>query len=308
MSRPPRIDFAGARHHVFNRGARKQPIYLGKAARESFLDLLAEFPERFHVRVHGYALMSNHYHLLLESVSGTLPVAMQQLNGQFSKTLNWRFGWDGPIWRGRYANRIVEDEVYWRHLLAYVHLNPERAGLCGELHDPLWTSHSAYVSADGPPWLTTDEQLGLVGGVSGYRQYLAEVRAGDRATPEGFDEVVEWRFPPSARARPLRRASTEKLGLEAAMHHAALVVGIEPHLLSGNARDEAVRARAVVTWWLTRATCETIAGVAAFLECHPSTVSKRIRRVDALQRDDDRLRGWMDALTQLHPLAGERSP
>jgi REP element-mobilizing transposase RayT len=84
----PRLDFAGARHHVINRGARRESIFLHDGSRALFLRVLSEFPERFSVHTHGFALMPNHYHRKLESVTGDLPSAMRHLSGSYLQRLN----------------------------------------------------------------------------------------------------------------------------------------------------------------------------------------------------------------------------
>ena len=110
--RMPRLDFPGARHHVMNRGARREPIFLDDDDRRAMLDLLADLPERFGVRVHGYALMPNHYHRMLESVWGELSRAMRHVGGEFAQRLNRRYRWDGPVYKGRYRNRMVGTDAY----------------------------------------------------------------------------------------------------------------------------------------------------------------------------------------------------
>ena len=141
-----------------NRGARKAPVFIEPEARQLFLDVLAELPTRFAVRVHAYALMPNHYHLLLESQTGKLSRAMRHLGGEFTRRLNQRRQWDGPLFRGRFHSRLVDTAPYWNHLLLYVHLNPVRAGLTGA--DAGWTSHRAYTGAEPcPAWLTTEAFL-----------------------------------------------------------------------------------------------------------------------------------------------------
>ena len=129
MSRPPRLDYPGARHHVMNRGARREAIFLDQQTCVRFLALLGTLPGRFGVRVHGYALMPNHFHLMLESTRGNLSRAMQYLSGEFVRRANARRSWDGPIFKGRFRNRVVETDAYWRDLLCYLHLNPIRAHL-----------------------------------------------------------------------------------------------------------------------------------------------------------------------------------
>ncbi len=74
--------------------------------------------ERFDIILHGYALMPNHYHLLVESTHGNLSRAMAFVSSTFSRRLDTRFHWDGSVFRGRYHNRVVTAPEHWHHLLA----------------------------------------------------------------------------------------------------------------------------------------------------------------------------------------------
>ena len=80
-----------------------------------------------------------------------LSQAMCFLTGRYSRDLNRRFEWDGPLFRARYKNRVVEDEDYWRDLLAYIHLNPVKAGLATSPDNADWTSHQAYTGLGPGP-------------------------------------------------------------------------------------------------------------------------------------------------------------
>jgi REP element-mobilizing transposase RayT len=99
MLRGPRIDFPGARHHVMNRGARRAAVFADDATRQMFLDHLAALLNRRGVVIHAYALMSNHFHLLIETPQANLSKAMQTLQGGFSQQLNLNIGGMGPCSR-----------------------------------------------------------------------------------------------------------------------------------------------------------------------------------------------------------------
>ncbi|MDX8398808.1 MAG: transposase [Gallionellaceae bacterium] len=91
MSRPLRIEFAGALYHVTSRGDGREAIYRDDGDRGLFLEVLAEVCERCNCSVHAYCLMGNHYHLLLETPDGNLAKGMRQLNGVYTQRFNaWR--------------------------------------------------------------------------------------------------------------------------------------------------------------------------------------------------------------------------
>ncbi len=186
--RPLRFDWPEARHHVFNRTRRCEPIFEEDDACELFVQLLSLLPAKFGVRVHGYVLMPDHYHIMLES-DGNLSVVMQWFMSMFVRKLNaMRPGWDGPLFRGRFGSKLVLRDEYWRLLLAYVHLNPVASGDAATPEEARWSSYTAYVGEPGsdvhpesPDWLTTEELSRLCGGPDGVRRYIEDVQMGRRA-------------------------------------------------------------------------------------------------------------------------------
>ncbi|TNE84007.1 MAG: hypothetical protein EP330_31070 [Deltaproteobacteria bacterium] len=188
MSRPPRMDYPGAHHHVMNRGAHHRRIFHASDDRWLFLGLLREVEARHGVQVRAYALMPNHFHLLVVSDSGQLSQAMQDLQGRYAGEIHRRSRRDGPMFRGRFRSRLVEDAAYWRHLFAYVHLNPHRLNPSRVEH-PLWTSHGFFERGAG--WLHTDDTLASLGGLAAYLEYLEAVRS-LRFSPPGFDPNNLW--------------------------------------------------------------------------------------------------------------------
>ena len=88
MSRPLRLELAGGLYHVTSRGDRREDIYVGDADRLVWLEILAQVCKRFNWRVHAWCQMSNHYHLVVETVEGNLSLGMRQLNGVYTQTIN----------------------------------------------------------------------------------------------------------------------------------------------------------------------------------------------------------------------------
>jgi len=173
------------------RGARKAPVFKDDRACDLFLASLAELPERFDVGVHGFAIMPNHYHLMLESRRGNLSKAMAFLLSRFTVGVNrLHERWDGPVFRGRFHNRVVYLDQHWTHLLCYLHLNPVRARLVVNPAQARWTSHAYYAGAEPPAWLTTAELEEMLAPLGGYAAYLREVRRHRGDAPDGFDAVA----------------------------------------------------------------------------------------------------------------------
>jgi REP element-mobilizing transposase RayT len=133
MARPLRLEFAGALYHVTARGNERRSIFLGDADgdRAAFLGILGETCDRFNWICHAYCLMTNHYHLLLETPDANLSKGMRQLNGVYTQYVNRAHGRVGHLFEGRFKAILVERERYLLELARYVVLNPVRAGMVG---------------------------------------------------------------------------------------------------------------------------------------------------------------------------------
>lgn len=280
-----------------NRGARHQVLFHDDHTCLLFLDLLDELHGRFGVRVHGYALMPNHFHLMLHTPRGNLSRAMQHLGSAFTAGINRRHpGWDGPVFRGRFKNHLVEDEAYWMHLLAYLHLNPVEARLVNHVDAARWTSHAAYVGGEScPRWLQTAELLDLFGGEEAYRGYLWEVQIGRESGPPDFDPEAFWRPTRTARV-PVGEPPRPVMGAEEALAQVATVTGetlagvcAAPRGPGGNP------ARWLAAWWLERAAGLPHEEIGRLLGASPPQVSRFVARVRQ-PGDHALLRVWKQAL------------
>ncbi len=156
MPRPPRIDYPGAWHHVYNRGVARRTILESDVDARMFLALLARQVRGGLVEVHAFALMQTHYHLLLRSPLGRLPRAMARLQDGYSHWFNRTRGRDGPLFRGRYGSRVVESDAHWFAVVPYIHDNPVAAGMVPRAEDHPYSSAGAYLRGAGPPWLRRD--------------------------------------------------------------------------------------------------------------------------------------------------------
>ena len=160
MARPIRIEFAGAFYHVTSRGDRREAIYEDDTDRFRFLEVLGYVVERFNWRCHAYCLMTNHYHLVVETVDGNLSNGMRQLNGVFTQWSNRRHHRTGHLFQGRYKAILVDSEAYLLALARYVVLNPVRANMVTHPAQWPWSSYQQTVGqAQTPAWLCVDSTL-----------------------------------------------------------------------------------------------------------------------------------------------------
>jgi putative transposase len=146
MARLPRLTVSGYPHHVIQRGNNRQAIFVSEADRRYLLELLAEYAAKFNVAVHAYVLMTNHIHLLAtpETADG-LPKLMQAVGRRYVRHFNVAHGRSGTLWEGRYRSTVIETDRYLLTCMAYIDLNPVRAGLVSAARDYLWSSHGHYI-------------------------------------------------------------------------------------------------------------------------------------------------------------------
>lgn len=168
VGRPVRSDVPGGYYHVVNRGVARNDIFFDDCDRVEFTRLLGVVHERFGVDIHAFALMTNHYHLLLECPEGTLSDAMHLLGSVFVRHTNVRVGRDGPMFRDRFYAKPVMSDDYLIRLVRYIHRNP--VAIVGEEHlaDYRWSSLRSHLQLRQPPnWLRTELVGELFGGAAG---------------------------------------------------------------------------------------------------------------------------------------------
>ena len=146
MARPLRIEYPGALYHVTARGNARQDIFHDDHDRREMLDLLKEIITDLNWICHAYCLMTNHYHLLVETSEGNLSRGMRHLNGIYTQRFNRRHSLTGHVFQGRYKAIVVEKDTYLLALCRYIVRNPSKAGL---VHTPAEWPWSSYRDTAG---------------------------------------------------------------------------------------------------------------------------------------------------------------
>ncbi len=187
MARPLRMEFAGACYHLTARGDRQEPIFEDDEDRIVFLDLLAKEVLQQGWLLYAFCLMSNHYHLLLETPAPNLVQGMRRLNGVYTQAFNRRHNRVGHVLQGRYKSILVDKDSHLRELCRYVVLNPVRAKMVAAVQDWYWSS---YLPTAGkttcPGWLAAAAVLALFG------QGARARRAYERFVAQGLKEPSPW--------------------------------------------------------------------------------------------------------------------
>jgi putative transposase len=194
MPRALRYEYPGAVYHLMARGDGGKTVFETDEDRKGFLFRLGKICESHGWRVHAWVLMSNHFHLLVETPEANLVTGMKLLLGIFSQGWNRRRMRRGHVFQGRYksipVNASDSDPYYFKIVADYIHLNPARAGLAGGKKGKLlgyrWSSLPSHARGNGPDWLDTGRLLRafeLARDGRGRRAYVAWLEA--RAAREG---------------------------------------------------------------------------------------------------------------------------
>ena len=146
MARLPRLTVPGYPHHIIQRGNNRQTIFSTAADYQLLLSLLDENAHKFGVALHAYVLMGNHFHVLATPTTQQgLPQMMQAVGRRYVRYFNDRQGRTGTLWEGRYRSTLIDRDRYLLACMAYIDLNPVRAGLVSDPKDYPWSSHGHHV-------------------------------------------------------------------------------------------------------------------------------------------------------------------
>lgn len=163
MTRPLRIEYEGAFYHVTSRGNEGGRIFFSKSDYEKFLDYLELAQEKFRYLLHAYVLMTNHYHLLIETPLANLNRVMHYINGSYTNYVNLKRDHRGHLFQGRYKAILVDRDHYVVELSRYIHLNPVRAEIVKRPQDYAYSSYKAFISRGEGGIVYRDLVLGMMG-------------------------------------------------------------------------------------------------------------------------------------------------
>ena len=177
MPRRSRRDAPGRFHHVFNRGQSRRPVFEGQDDVRYFLSQAARQVHAGRIRIHSYCMMTNHYHLLVESVGGELSRALATIQLGFVRWFNRSRGRSGSLFEGRFRSRPILTDAYWHAVHAYIDSNPVSAGMMtnATLHPAGSAWH--YARPARPIWLTRSRVERIVTLSLGWPSYEPDLYA-----------------------------------------------------------------------------------------------------------------------------------
>jgi len=166
MPRQSRIDTAGALHHIMVRGIEKTKIFRNDADRDHFLERLGSLLEETKTTCYAWALIPNHFHLLLQTGPVTISTVMRRLLTGYSLWYNRRYRRHGHVFQNRYKSILCQEDSYLLELVRYIHLNPMRAGVVkslDELNNYAYSGHSVILGKEKREWQNIQVVLAMFG-------------------------------------------------------------------------------------------------------------------------------------------------
>lgn len=308
LTRPVRVELAGAVYHVIARGNERKAIFRDDRDREIYLDRLAQCRSKFRFRVLGYCLMNNHVHLALERGPVALSRIMLALQSVYAQRFNLRHDRVGHLFQGRYKAFLVQHDRYLFALLRYIHFNPVRARLVRRPEAYRWSSDRFYRLGRAPTWLDVDFALARLAGsrgeaVSVYRQLMAsrnEQTYEDVPTYQqaikGDRHFAERSLSPAVEAPRMPGAWTP----ESLADGVARAAGVSPALLKRPGRSaKESRVRLTAAYLGRRDAGFSIARMARCFGREESTFNRGVRRLEDLIDRDASVRSSVERIAAL---------
>ena len=283
MPRHPRVHASGLLYYVMARGNNGQKVFLSDKDYEAFLDQLLVVRGRHPFYLYAYALMPNHFHLLLEVQESSTARIMQSLLTAYVRRFHRIHRHKGDLFQGRYKAIACDRDSYLLELVRYIHLNPLRAKMVTQPGQWQWTGHGEYLRTNDrgliDPGTVMDElktpkryEAFIREGAK--ESYRAEWHPGEQAPFLGTTEFVK------KLTRPRRKdVPRQPLALEVLMQQAAKQTGIDPQAALGGGRTRLlaeVRRRFIEAAVLEQGYRGV--EVAVFLGCHASNVTRALQR------------------------------
>ena len=160
MPRQSRIDYPGYLYHVMARGIERRKIFIGETDYEDFMGRLEKCLRKTDSRCLAFSLLPNHFHLLILRGQNSLAEFMWRLMTGYAVNFNRRHNRVGHLFQNRYKAVLCDLDSYLLELVAYIHLNPLRAGLVkglGALRKYRWCGHGTVMGRGGMRILAVED-------------------------------------------------------------------------------------------------------------------------------------------------------
>jgi REP element-mobilizing transposase RayT len=311
MARPLRIEFAGALYHITSRGNERRNIFRSDRDRKAFLTFLGVAAGRFGWFVTAWVLMSNHFHLVVQTLEPNLSKGMHWLNSTYAGWFNRAHGRRGHLFEGRFKALLIDKETYFAEVLRYVVLNPVRASMVKRPEDYKWSSYRATAGlATAPDWLDVDAALLSFGGdretaQANYREFVlakigCEDRLWDKLTNQLYLGTEEWTKAMRKQVE-LKPRSTDHPSIQRAVGRPKMYKVVDAVAKAAGVTASAIREtrgsilRGLAAWIGWYEGLVTLRSIAASLRLRSEGhISNLIKRCEHMFGEDENLLAWLD--------------
>ncbi len=181
MSRQLRIVFPGAVYHVSARGYEKSFIFKDYKDKQRLMDIIFDVHRKYSFIIYAYAIMDNHYHLIMETIEPNLSFIMYHINKRYGTYYNIRHERKGYVFEKRFSAFIIQKGEAMKAQVQYVHMNPMRANMEKVLGEYKWTSHNYYLGNEKQSIADSEFVLSMFGedtktAIPEYEAYMAKSR------------------------------------------------------------------------------------------------------------------------------------
>lgn len=142
-----------------NRGSNHQKIFWDESDYQYLLELILITQEKYGFKIHAFCLMTNHYHLLLETENEHISKIMKQIDEFYTRYFNVKYHRDGALFRGRYKSCEVQEDAYFLQTSRYISLNPVKAGMVEKPEQYKWSSFRTFIGIVTDKVTSTDRTL-----------------------------------------------------------------------------------------------------------------------------------------------------
>ncbi len=306
MPRQARVHYIHAMYHVMLQGNYRQNIFHDHADFYYFYGLLKKATIQYHCKIHIFCLMTNHIHLLIEVRHVPLKKIMQTIATSYANYVNKKLKRNGHLFRGRYLDKIIEDERYMLELFYYIHMNPVQAKMVQHVNNYPWSSYHCYTKERTIDWVTT-----LV-----FEKLLAHEKENKTAalfltarqqrlnTPPQFCRIDEQGLLIiNARVNStVQSVAGLDLKFLSVLEIAQMVckyLDISFSLLTDHSKKESLTmARTLVAYYAHYHGMYKIKHIAQLLHCNADTLSKTMHRQFSSEKKREQLHAKMKALEQ----------
>lgn len=178
MPRPPRLTEIGY-YHVLNRGVERRDVFINNECYDSFLTLIRHASVLYTFSLHAYCLMSNHYHLLIETKSDNISEIMKYINVNYAKWFNQYNDRSGHLWQGRYKSYYILDDTHFWTVAKYIERNPIVAKIVSSLDAYPYQSYHLRLHSNNSFSVLIEESKILEMNTKDYGEYLESELSGE---------------------------------------------------------------------------------------------------------------------------------